>query len=87
MEGIRKKDVKIGGYYAIKHTSSPYGKLSVIRIDGESIYGGWNATNLKTNRSIRIRSNTKLRYEVKLNPDWADTAPATVKKWLKVEAA
>ena len=79
---IRKKDVKIGGYYVIKHTSSAPGRLNVIRIDGESIYGGWNATNLKTNRSIRIRSAQKLRGEVRLNPDWAPNTG--IQKWIKV---
>jgi len=89
---IKKKHVKVGGYYAIKHTSSPYGKLSIIRIDGESMYGGWNATNLRTKRQIRIRSNTKLRYEVVLNPHFDACCPdemlkAGIKKWLKVEEA
>jgi len=85
---IRKKDVKIGGYYAIKHTSSPYGKLSVIRIEGESAYGGWNAMNLRTKQIIRIKSNTKLRGEVKLNPEFvsAEATPG-VAKWLRVVAA
>lgn len=78
---IKKKDVKIGGYYVIKHTSSTPGRLSVIRIEGESQYGGWNATNLKTGRLIRIRSNNKLRAEVKLNPAWAEGT--TVPKWIK----
>lgn len=79
MAGIRKKDVEIGGYYAIKHTSSP--RLIVIRIDGESLYGGWNATNLKTGRQIRIKSNTKLRYKVVQNPDWAEGLTG-VRKWM-----
>ena len=92
MSTIRKKDVKIGGYYLIRHTSTPSGKLSVIRIEGECIYGGWNATNLKTGRMIRIRSNTKLREEVKLNPDFDASDLETmrlygIKKWLRVEAA
>jgi len=82
---IKKKDVKIGGYYVIKHTSSTTGRLNVIRIEGECQYGGWNATNLKTGRLIRIRSNTKLRGEVRLNPEWA--TGTNIPKWLKVEAA
>lgn len=80
---IKKKDVKIGGYYLIRHTSSRPGLLNVIRIEGESAYGGWNATNLKTNRLIRIRGNTKLRGEVILNPEWTPEAAGTP-KWLKV---
>jgi len=83
METIRKKDVKIGCYYAIKHTSSPNGRLIVIKIEGECIYGGWNATNLKTGRLIRIKSNTKLRYEVVVNPEWVEgVEQGGVKKWM-----
>ena len=83
--GIRKKDVKIGGYYAIKHTSSS--RLIVIKIEGECIYGGWNALNLKTKRAIRIKSNTKLRYEVVVNPEWIDDVDQPgVKKWMTVAA-
>lgn len=85
MDTIRKKDVKVGSYYAIKHTSSPNGRLIVIKIEGESIYGGWNALNLKTGRLIRVKSNTKLRYEVVLNPDWA-VGNTGVKKWMTVAA-
>jgi hypothetical protein len=72
-----KRDVKIGAHYAIRHHSDPSHKLSVIRIDSESRYGGYNATKLKTGRTIRIKSAAKLRYEVELNPD----APP---KWRKV---
>lgn len=64
---VPKKDVKIGGFYAIAHTS--YTTLSVVRIDSESRFGGYNATKLKTNRPIHIKSATKLRYEVVLNPN------------------
>jgi hypothetical protein len=78
---IRKKDVKLGHYYAIKHTGSKPGRLSVIRIDGESILGGWNATRLSSGRTIRIKAATKLRSEVVLNPEWV--AGTTVPKWLK----
>ena len=78
---IRKKDVKIGHYYAIRHHDDPVHRLTVIRIDGESLYGGWNATKLKTGRQIRIKAATKLRGEVTQNPEWA---PGTgVPKWLK----
>jgi len=83
METIRKKDVKVGCYYAIRHTSSPNGRLIVIKIEGECTYGGWNATNLKTGRLIRIKSNTKLRYEVVKNPEWVeDIDQPGVKKWM-----
>jgi len=81
MNGIKKKDVKINGYYAIKHTSSP--RLIVIKIEGECVYGGWYALNLKTKRQIRIKSNTKLRYEVVINPEWVEgVEQGGVKKWM-----
>lgn len=70
-----KKEIKINSHYAIRHSGER--NLSVIRIDSESIYGGYNATKLKTGRTIRIKSAAKLRYEVELNPD----APP---KWRKV---
>jgi hypothetical protein len=76
-----KKEIRIGGHYAIRHhTDSPY-KLSVIRIDSPSPYGGWNATKLTTGRTIRIKSAAKLRYEVVLNPE----APQNGPKWITRE--
>lgn len=63
-----KKQVKVGSHYAIRHNGEH--NLTVIRIDSESIYGGYNATKLKTGRSIRIKSAAKLRGEVILNPDY-----------------
>jgi len=87
MATIRKKDVKIGGYYAIRHTSSPNGRLIVIKIEGECIYGGWNALNLKTKHAIRIKSAQKLRYEVVVNPEWVEGIDQPgVKKWMTVAA-
>lgn len=62
-----KKQVKIGSHYAIRHNGET--KLSVIRIDSESRFGGYNATRLKTGRAIRIKSAAKLRYEVIRNPN------------------
>lgn len=79
-----KKDVRVGAYYAIKHTSTAHGRLSVIKIEGVSIYGGWNATNLKTKRMIRIKAATKLRCEVIQNPEWVEGATG-IYKWIRVE--
>lgn len=61
---VLKKQVKIGGHYAIRHAGDPAHRLSIIRIERESPYGGWDATKLKTGRTIHIRSAAKLRYEV-----------------------
>jgi len=76
-----KSQVEIGSHYMIAHTS--YNRLSVVRIDSVSQYGGWNATKLSTGRTIRIKSAAKLRAEVKLNPDWVADNTARP-KWLPV---
>ena len=34
---------------------------ALVRIDRESPYGGWDATNLATGRSVRIRTAARLR--------------------------
>jgi hypothetical protein len=55
-----KKDVVIGRTYRAKVSD----KIASVRLDSESRYGGWNATNLDTGRAIRIKSAAKLRREV-----------------------
>lgn len=37
------------------------GKLVTVKINRESYYGGWDATNLATGRRIRIKSAQRLR--------------------------
>jgi hypothetical protein len=69
-----KKQVRLGAHYAIRHHGDS--RLSVIRLDSESIYGGYNATKLKTSRSIRIKSAAKLRFEVERNSEG---------KWMEVK--
>ena len=54
---MRKKDVQIGGAYQAKVS----GALTTVRIASESRFGGWNATNVRTGRSIHIRSPQRLR--------------------------
>jgi hypothetical protein len=80
-----KKEVKIGGFYAIRHHTDSATRLSVIRIDSESQYGGWNATKLSTGRSIRIKSAAKLRYEVVRSPE--DYRAIYRGKWMTVAKA
>ena len=55
-----KKDVRIGGVYVAKISD----KLTTVKIDEASRFGGWQATNLATGRSVRIKSAQKLRREV-----------------------
>ena len=52
-----KANVVIGEVYLAKVS----GRLSPVRIDSESQYGGWNGTNLRTNASVRIRGGQRLR--------------------------
>ncbi len=56
---MKKGDVKIGGVYTAKVTN----RLVAVRIDAESRYGGWDATNLETNKKVRIKSAQRLRDE------------------------
>ena len=48
---MKKADVKIGGEYYAKVTN----KKVVVRIDAENASGGWDATNLSTNKKVRIK--------------------------------
>ena len=54
---MKKKDVEIGKTYLAKVS----GKVVPVRITGESRYGGWDAVNTKTKRSVRIKTAARLR--------------------------
>ncbi|MFN3151796.1 winged helix-turn-helix domain-containing protein [Bremerella sp.] len=54
---MKKADVKIGGEYYAKVTN----KKVVVRIDAENASGGWDATNLTTNKKIRIKTAGRLQ--------------------------
>jgi len=54
---MKKANVKIGQTYSCKVGRN----LTEVRIDGESPHGGWNATNVKTGRGVRIKSAQRLR--------------------------
>lgn len=54
---MKKSEVKVGGVYRAKVSN----KVVEVRIDGESQYGGWNATNLATGKAVRIKSAQRLR--------------------------
>lgn len=57
---MKKAEVRIGGVYTAKVT----GRLTRVRLDYVSPYGGWVATNLATGRQVRIRSAARLRSAV-----------------------
>ena len=54
---MEKHEVEIGGTYSCKVSD----KLTVVRIDRVSKYGGWDATNLTTKNAVRIKSAGRLR--------------------------
>lgn len=54
---MKKAEVKIGGRYTAKVS----GEVVVVRLTRESPYGGWDAVNEYTNRSVRIKSAARLR--------------------------
>ncbi|NLY01542.1 MAG: hypothetical protein GXY83_36080 [Rhodopirellula sp.] len=58
---MKKDQVHIGGTYVAKVS----GQLARVRIDAESRFGGWDATNVLTNRKVRIKSAQRLRREVR----------------------
>ena len=62
---MQKCQVQIGNVYRAKVS----GQLTQVRIDAESSFGGWDATNLLTHRKVRIRGAQRLRYELRRNKD------------------
>ena len=58
---MKKADVHVGGVYMGKVA----GRLAKVRLDRESLYGGWEATNLATGRTVRIRTAARLRYDAR----------------------
>lgn len=61
---MKKDQVQIGGTYVAKVS----GQLARVRIDAESRFGGWDATNVSTHRKVRIKSAQRLRGEVRSEP-------------------
>jgi hypothetical protein len=57
---MKKDQIKIGQVYAAKVT----GKVVPVQIDAENPNGGWDATNIHTNRPVRIKSAQRLRNRV-----------------------
>lgn len=57
---MKKSEVEIGATYIVKVS----GKLTRVRITRESLYGGWDGTNIATRREVHIRGAQKLRRRV-----------------------
>jgi len=54
---MKKNEVKVGSAYLAKVSD----KVVPVRITGESRYGGWDAVNEKTRKTVRIKSAQRLR--------------------------
>jgi len=54
---MKTNEIKIGGTYLAKVTD----KVVPVRLDAENSHGGWDATNLVTNKKVRIKSAQRLR--------------------------
>ena len=57
---MKKNEVQVGGVYSAKVSD----KVVEVRIDAENRHGGWDATNLATNKKVRIKSAQRLRAVV-----------------------
>jgi len=55
---MKSKDIHVGESYSAKVS----GHLAIVRIDSVSPYGGWDATNETSGRSVRIKSPQRLRF-------------------------
>ena len=80
---MKKNEVKIGDVYTAKVTN----KVVQVRIDAESRYGGWDATNLSTKKKIRIKSPAKLRSVVGGQASATATNKSKGEKKAKAETA
>ena len=69
---MKKNEVKVGSPYMAKVS----GKVVLVRITGESRYGGWDATNEATGKKVRIKSAQRLRGEAKPKAAAKEAAPA-----------
>lgn len=54
---MKKNEVKVGETYLAKVSD----KVVPVRLDAENPRGGWDATNMATNKKVRIKSAQRLR--------------------------
>lgn len=73
---MRKAEVEVGKVYAAKVSD----RIVPVRLDSINPAGGWNATNLRTDRQVRIRSAAKLRFQVVLSTRSAEHPKG---KWVR----
>lgn len=58
---MKKDEVKVGETYLAKVSD----KVVPVRLDAENPRGGWDATNMATNKKVRIKSAQRLRGKAK----------------------
>ena len=78
---MNKADVTIGGEYQAKVTN----KEVTVRIDAENPNGGWDATNLATNKKVRIKTAGRLRGPAAAATPAEDAPKRVLKKKAKTE--
>lgn len=54
---MKKNGIQLGKVYACKVTNS----VVPVRLDRENPHGGWDGTNLKTNKQVRVKTAQRLR--------------------------
>jgi HB1, ASXL, restriction endonuclease HTH domain len=68
---MKKDEIKIGETYTAKVSD----KVVPVRIDKANPRGGWDATNMRTNRPVRIKSAQRLRGRATVPKDNDKPAP------------
>ena len=68
---MKKDEIKVGSHYSAKVS----GRMATVRIDAENARGGWDATNLRTGKKVRIKSAQRLRHETRAPGQRAPAKP------------
>ncbi|WP_197231204.1 winged helix-turn-helix domain-containing protein [Novipirellula artificiosorum] len=76
---MKKTEVRIGGEYYANVTN----RKVVVRIDAENSSGGWDATNLTTNKKVRIKSAQRLLGSARQTPAVESAEPSTPTRAVK----
>jgi len=58
---MKKNEIEVGGHYVAKVSD----RLTTVRIDAANPRGGWDATNLRTKKQVRIKSAQRLRHQTR----------------------
>ena len=72
---MKKSEVKIGEVYSVKVS----GSMAPVRVDRENPRGGWDGTNMKTKKAVRIKSAQRLRGKAVWPPRTASKVDAASK--------